>query len=183
MSCIVHQRINEYRAQENRLEARVERYRSNRRRLEEALELAAHAPDFCVCEDGMCPHCVVAAPEPGNTGGATGGSPASTAPMTPAPPRLEDCADAMGVCEFLAWSDPSLEMTVKLGDAVRACKEVQLYTHLKNNSVRSTVEKILHRSPLWIFLGEGTFQRLSGPAQIISAPERQQVPVTHAVAA
>ena len=183
MSCIVHQRIDEYKAQENRLEARVERYRSERRHLEEALELAAHAHNFCVCQDGMCSRCVVAPPEPGNTSGATGGSPASTAPVAAAAPRLEDCTDAMGVCEYLAWSNPSLDMTVKLGDAVRACKEVKLYTHLKNNSVRSTIEKILNRSPLWIFLGEGAFQRLNGPAQVISAPEWRQSPVAHAVAA
>ena len=182
MSCIVHQRIDEYKAQENRLEARVERYRSERRHLEEALELAAHAPDFCVCQDGMCPRCVVAPPGPANIGGATGGS-AMPPALVAATPRLEECTDAMEVCEFLAWSNPSLDMTVKLGDAVRACKEVKLYTHLKNNSARSTIEKILNRSPLWIFLGEGTFQRLNGPVQAISAPALRQAPVAHAAAA
>ncbi|MDE2844444.1 MAG: hypothetical protein OXN21_13845 [Chloroflexota bacterium] len=170
MSCIIHQRIDEYKAEEERLEARVERYRNERSRLEAALELADHPPDFCLCQDGLCPRCTATASQQQPSSGSTG-PPADPIDVVP---QLEHCKDPMEVCEFLAWSNPTGDNTLKLGDAVRAYKQVGLYTHLKNNSVRGTIEKMLNRSPMWVFLGEGTFVRLIGPVPIPSTPERQR---------
>ena len=179
MSCIIHERIENLGAGVRRLEERILRYKDESTRLEEALELASHPLDFCVCQDGMCPRCTVSTSQQGHGAGRSH-SPSSVMAATP---RLEDCTDGLEVCEFLAWSNPSADLTIKLGDAVRACKQAGLYQHLKNNSVRSKLEKYLHKSPVWVFLDDGTFQRLIGPAQVRSTPARGAAPATVAVAA
>jgi hypothetical protein len=180
MSCIIHRRIEDLGVEVRRLEERILRYREESAQLEGALELASRPLDFCVCADGMCPHCTVGTAQQEN-GARTSDS--SDNVMAGPSLRLEDCREGLQVCEFLAWSSPGADMTIKLGDAVRACKEVPLYKHLKNNSVRSKLEKYLQQSPQWAFLGDGTFQLLIGPTQVFSAPERREDPVVFAVVA
>ncbi len=149
---VYEKRIGELHGVKTRLESRLREVIAEIDFFEDAAQRASHPLDVCVCPEGTCVRCGVI---------SVNGS--ANWPTSP-PSSLEDCGTIEEVCEYLAVNNPNGDMTIKLGDAVRACKNRGWDLHLNNNSYRSKIAKRLGRSDHWDYLGEGTYRFLGGAA-------------------
>ena len=150
---VYEKRIGELHGVKDRLESRLRQVVAEIAYFEEAAQRASHPLDVCVCREGTCLHCGAV-----GVGGATASAPRR-------PDSLDEGQTIEEVCEHLAVNNPSGDMTIKLGDAFRACKQRGWDPHLNNNSYRSKVAKRLDRSDLWEFLGDGTYRFLRRAAE------------------
>jgi len=168
---VYERRIGELHGVKARLEARLQEVVAEIAYFEEAAQRASHPLDVCVCPEGTCVRC-----GPSSAGG----------PVASAPGRvdgLDDCDTIEEVCEYLVVNNPTGEMTIKLGDAVRACKQRGWDPHLKINSYRSKVAKRLDRSDLWEFLGDGTYRFIGRAADGTSTKAPDSTEANEPVAA
>ncbi|MDE0360648.1 MAG: hypothetical protein OXI74_05720 [Rhodospirillaceae bacterium] len=154
---VIEKRIGELHGVKARLEARLRQVVADIAYFEEAAQRASHPLDVCVCRKGTC----------ACSGPFGAGDPAASAPRQLG--SLEDCEAIEEVCEHLAVNNPNGTTTIKLGDAVRACKQRGWDPHINNNSYRSKVAKRLDRSDQWEFLGDGTYRFLGRAAEGASA--------------
>ena len=145
---VYEKRIGELHGVKGRLEARLRQVAAEIAYFEEAAQRASHPLDVCVCREGTCVRC----------GSFAAGGPAASVPARLN--SLNDCEAIEEVCEHLAVNNPTGDMTVKLGDAMRACRQRGWDLHIKSNSYRSKVAKRLDRSDVWQFLGDGTYRFL-----------------------
>ena len=168
---VIEKRIGELHGVKDRLESRLRQVVAEIAYFEEAAQRASHPLDVCVCQEGTCVRCGVI----GMNGSV--GMPAAR------PSSLDDCGTIEEVCEYLAVNNPTGEMSIKLGDAMRACKQRGWDPHLNNNSYRSKIAKRLDRSDQWEFLGDGTYRFLGRAAEGASTPAPDTPEATQPMAA